>query len=224
MRRTVTTLHEIFEARALAEPDRIALVGTAETLTYGELAARSNQVAHALQRLGVGPESLVALCVDRSVELIIGILGILKAGGAYVPIDPANPWARNAMLLEDCDPRVLVSVARVAGSLPPLQGMRRLCIDRDDAELVTAPQGDVQCDAGESNLAYVIYTSGSTGLPKGVLVEHRNVVRLFEATRGWFDFNDRDVWTLAHSFAFDFSVWEIFGALLHGGQLGAIRN
>jgi amino acid adenylation domain-containing protein len=211
-------LHEIFEARALAEPDRVALVGAADRLTYGELAARSNQVAHALQRLGVGPESLVALCVDRSVELVIGIIGILKAGGAYVPIDPANPPARNAMLLADCAPSVVVSVARVAGSLP-VPRARLLCIDRDAAELMTAPRSSVQHGAVAANLAYVIYTSGSTGLPKGVLVEHRNVVRLFDATREWFDFNDRDVWTLAHSFAFDFSVWEIFGALLHGGQL-----
>ena len=215
---TTTTLHETFEAQVLAGPDRIALIGARDAMTYGELATRSNQVAHVLRGLGVGQESLVGLCVDRSFELVVGILGILKAGGAYVPLDPAFPSTRIEMLLEDCAPSVVVSVTRVASSLP-LGGTHVLCIDRDDAELAIAPQDCLPAIGDASNLAYVIYTSGSTGLPKGVLVEHRNVMRLFSSTQRWFDFDASDVWTLAHSFAFDFSVWELFGALLHGGQL-----
>jgi amino acid adenylation domain-containing protein len=212
------TLHQWFEARARTSPQRIALVGTDGGVTYGDLAARSNQVAHALRRLGVGPESLVGLCVDRSVELVVGILGILKAGGAYVPVDPEYPRRRLEMLLDDCAPSVVVSVSRTVDRLP-LGGARVVCIDRGDPAIADEPSDAPQDVCDESNAAYVIYTSGSTGRPKGVVVEHRNVVRLFESTRTWFDFNERDVWTLAHSFAFDFSVWEIFGALLHGGQL-----
>ncbi|WP_375412931.1 amino acid adenylation domain-containing protein [uncultured Bradyrhizobium sp.] len=212
-------LHRIFEERARQAPHRIAVALMDETVSYGELDRRANQLAHKLQQLDVGPETLVGLCVDRSIEMIVGLLAILKAGGAYVPIDPSYPAKRIRFLLDDSAVSVVVTVARVASCLADGTATI-LCIDDEASELSRQPDhAPALKQENERSLAYVIYTSGSTGLPKGVLVEHHSVVRLFEQTHRWFGFDERDVWTMFHSIGFDFSVWEIWGALLYGGRL-----
>ncbi|PKA73027.1 arthrofactin-type cyclic lipopeptide synthetase B [Pseudomonas baetica] len=210
-------IHQQFEAHAQARPDAVALLFEGRTVSYGELNRRANQVAHQLLARGIRPDDRVAICVERGPQMIIGLLGVLKAGAGYVPIDPAYPLERIAYTLEDSAPVALLiqaqTVDRVGAPDVPI-------IDLDgeqlQAELTSNPQIP---ELTPSHLAYVIYTSGSTGLPKGVMVEHRNVVRLFSATHDWFNFNPQDVWALFHSFAFDFSVWEIWGALAFGGQL-----
>ncbi|MCW7542129.1 amino acid adenylation domain-containing protein, partial [Aquabacterium sp. A7-Y] len=167
---------------------------------------------------GVGPDVLVAICLERSLEMVIALLAVLKAGGAYVPLDPAYPTERLAAMLEDARPRLLLTRQHLleADTIPVL------ALDREADRIAQQPDANLlpaELGLGPQHLAYVIYTSGSTGRPKGVMVEHRNVVRLFSATQSWFHFDGRDVWTLFHSFAFDFSVWELWGALLHGGRL-----
>ncbi|WP_207239003.1 non-ribosomal peptide synthetase [Pseudomonas sp. GW456-L15] len=210
-------IHQQVEAQARVQPEAPALLFGELRLSYGELNRRANQVAHRLLALGVRPDQRVAICVERGVEMIVGLLGILKAGGAYVPIDPAYPRERIAYTLQDSDP---VALLVQAGTQSLVADLRVPLIDLDSRTLAHEAQDDPEVPGlTPAHLAYVIYTSGSTGLPKGVMVEHRNVARLFSATRDWFDFNWRDVWALFHSFAFDFSVWEIWGALVHGGQL-----
>ncbi|NMF64061.1 hypothetical protein DP113_29525 [Brasilonema octagenarum UFV-E1] len=211
-------LHEIFEARARQAPNKIAVSYKDEQISYEELNCRANQLAHQLQSLGVGADVLVGLCTDRSIEMIVGILAILKAGGAYVPIDPNYPSNRIRLLLEDSAVAVVVSVSSVAGCLEGFN-VKVVCIDENLSSLNNQPVTSGQVISNDRSLAYVIYTSGSTGIPKGVLIEHRNAVRLFEQTHQWFNFDDKDVWTMFHSVAFDFSVWEIWGALLYGGHL-----
>ncbi|MDR0842620.1 MAG: amino acid adenylation domain-containing protein [Acidobacteriota bacterium] len=253
-------VHELFEEQARRTPDAVALISplSVQTLTYGELDRRANQLAHYLRALGVGPDQPVAICVERSLEMVVGLLGILKAGGAYVPIDPAYPPERIAYMLADAAPKVILTqtqlrsvVGRAGSKKPPCQ-IPATTASAAPARSENAPylephivelDGDWAMIAGASpracpdlaspvipgshgglplrphNLAYIIYTSGSTGQPKGVMVEHGNVTRLFSATDAWFGFSERDVWPLFHSFAFDFSVWELWGALLHGGRL-----
>jgi amino acid adenylation domain-containing protein len=211
-------LHQIFEERAAADPGAIALSFEGERVSYGELNRRSNQVAHYLRRLGVGPDTLVGLCFEPSIEMIVALLGALKAGGAYVPLDPAYPEQRLAFMLEDARAPVLLTEERLSLNLPRHDAsVVRLDADRE----IIARESDLNPPnlTAPDNLAYVIYTSGSTGRPKGAQVTHANVLRLFEATDKWFDFGREDVWTMFHSYAFDFSVWEIWGALLYGGRL-----
>ncbi|MCF5332404.1 syringopeptin non-ribosomal peptide synthetase SypA, partial [Pseudomonas syringae] len=210
------TIHQQFEARAAERPDAAALVFEEQTLSYGELNARANQVAHRLLALGVRPDDRVAICVERGPAMIIGLLGILKSGAGYVPLDPAYPLERLAYTLGDSAPVALLSQQSVQPALP-VSDVPLICLD--DVDLQDERACNPQVSVRPSDLAYVIYTSGSTGLPKGVMVEHRNVARLFSATEEWFGFNEQDVWALFHSFAFDFSVWEIWGALRHGGRL-----
>ena len=188
-----------------------------QRLTYAELNRRANQVAHQLQGLGVGPDVLVGLCLERSLEMVIGLLGILKAGGAYVPIDPDYPRERIAFMLGDAQPVVVLTQRSVRERLPAPSGVL-LCLDEPES-FGAAPQENPAPRVTSANLAYVIYTSGSTGTPKGALITHHNVTRLFAGTAAWFHFGPADVWTLFHSIAFDFSVWELWGALAYGGQL-----
>jgi amino acid adenylation domain-containing protein len=183
------------------------------TLSYTELDRRANRVAHRLRELGVGPDSLVALSAERSLELVVGLLGILKAGGAYVPLDPAYPRDRLEFMLEDSGAKVLVTHGSISHS-----GADSLSTVRVE-DTTDGPESRVDSRARPGQLAYVIYTSGSTGRPKGVLITHANVARLFESTRHWFEFRNDDVWSLFHSYAFDFSVWELWGALLYGGRV-----
>ncbi|HSG38504.1 MAG TPA: amino acid adenylation domain-containing protein, partial [Thermoanaerobaculia bacterium] len=211
-------LHRLFEARAAGAPEAPAVTFEGESRTYGELNARANRLAHHLRRLGVGPESRVGLCVDRSFEQVEGILAILKAGGAYVPLDPRYPSSRLSLIVEDSGLDVLVTVEALRELVSgPVRSVVRL--DTDAAEIAAGSAENPESGAGPESLAYVIYTSGSTGRPKGSLLTHANVTRLMAATEDWFHFGPQDVWTLFHSFAFDFSVWEIWGALLYGGRL-----
>ena len=209
-------LHEIFAAQAERTPDAIALTGEGARLTYRELNARANQLAHWLRAGGVGPEVIVGLYLDRSPEMVVGILGILKAGGAYLPIDHSPPKARLAFMLADAPASVLLTQQKLLGELPAHHA-KVFCLD--DPQSAAQPATNPDTKTAPTNLAYVIYTSGSTGQPKGCAVTHHNVVRLMSATAPWFHFNERDVWTLFHSCAFDFSVWEIWGALCFGGRL-----
>lgn len=217
-----STIHSTFTARAAAHPDKIAVVCGQEELTYHELNSRADRVAEHLRALGVGPEARVAIFLDRSIDFVVAVIGTLKAGGAYVPLDPTHASERLRYSLMDCGATVLITSAHLSVRVG-LSALTRAIIVYD----VTAGRvetSDRRADnnpvvtSGE-NLAYVIYTSGSTGAPKGVLVTHANVLRLFAVTRGQFSFTEDDVWTLFHSSAFDFSVWEMWGALLHGGRL-----
>jgi amino acid adenylation domain-containing protein/non-ribosomal peptide synthase protein (TIGR01720 family) len=210
-------LHELFEARVRHAPDDPAVSYEGQWLTYGELNARANRLAHRLRAEGVGPEVLVGMCLDRSFRLPVAVLGILKAGGGYLPLDPAYPKSRISFLLEDANVPVLVTTRDQIDRLPEHRA-RVVCLD-DEPDGTEVATEDPRSGVRPENVAYVIYTSGSTGKPKGVLVEHRNVVRLFDATAPWFGFGRKDIWTLFHSSSFDFSVWEIWGALLHGGRL-----
>ncbi|HEU4881191.1 MAG TPA: amino acid adenylation domain-containing protein, partial [Longimicrobium sp.] len=211
-------IHERFERRAAERPAAPAVSFEGATLTYGELNARANRLAHRLRALGVGPETRVGLCLERSAELVVAILAVLKAGGGYVPLDPSYPADRIAFVLEDAGAPVLVTHSRLLANLPA-HGGETLCVDRDADAIARESDENPAVAAGTEALAYVIYTSGSTGRPKGVQVTHANVARLFDATDAWFGFGADDVWTLFHSFAFDFSVWELWGALLYGGRL-----
>ena len=211
-------VHQAFEMQAAHVPEKIALVCDEAQITYQELDRRANQVAHSLRALGVGPETLVGLCVERSLEMVVGILAILKAGGAYVPLDPAYPRERLDYMIKDTQIAVLVTQQRVAETLPTMN-VQMVCLD-NEWQTISQEQSELcSSQVQPDNLAYVIYTSGSTGRPKGVGISHRNVMRLFAATHAWFSFNTQDTWTLFHSYAFDFSVWELWGALLHGGRL-----
>ncbi|MEH1828477.1 MAG: amino acid adenylation domain-containing protein [Nostoc sp.] len=211
-------IHELFETQVERTPDAIAVVFEEQQLTYGELNTRANQLAHYLQQLGVKPEVLVGICVERSLSMVIGLLAILKAGGAYVPLDPYYPSERLAFILQDAQISVLLTQQHLIENLPQHQ-TRIVCLDRDWESIAQQNSQNLINECTTDNLAYIIYTSGSTGQPKGVLVNHSNVVRLFAATQSWYNFNQDDVWTLFHSIAFDFSVWELWGALLYGGKL-----
>ncbi|HHK5888994.1 TPA: amino acid adenylation domain-containing protein, partial [Serratia marcescens] len=208
-------LHRLFEAQVKRTPEAIAVTYGDDSLTYAELNTQANRWAHWLVQLGVQPDSLVALCAGRGLPMLVGLLGILKAGGAYVPLDPAYSGERLQYILADSAPVLLLAdeLGRQAlgdCEVPVLALEQPLRGESDDLQ-----------DVGvrPAHLAYVIYTSGSTGKPKGVMVEHRQVARLFSATNAWFNFSAADRWCLFHSFAFDFSVWEIWGAWLYGGQL-----
>ena len=209
-------LHQLFEAQVSRAPQAIAVAFEQHSLTYGELNRKANRLAHHLRGLGVGTDDRVALCVERGVDMLVGILAILKAGAGYVPLDPVYPVERLTYLLQDSAPSVVVTQRAL---LPVLGALSVPVVALDDAQWQQHPETNLELKVNPSDLAYVIYTSGSTGQPKGVMVEHGNVVRLFCATAPSFNFGPDDVWTLFHSFAFDFSVWEIWGALLHGGRL-----
>jgi amino acid adenylation domain-containing protein/FkbM family methyltransferase len=222
-------LHELFSEQAARTPESEAVsegeaVG-GERLSYAELDRRSSGLARRLRALGVGPEVLVGLCVERTAGMVVGILGILKAGGAYVPLDPAYPEERLRYLLADTGAPVVVTQEALRGRLPAGE-YRVVSLDDRDGEEAAAADWSGGSEAGgpwpavlPENAAYVIYTSGSTGRPKGVVVSHRNVTWLFAATEARLGFGPADVWSLFHSLAFDFSVWEMWGALLYGGRV-----
>ncbi len=209
-------LHERFAAQAARTPGALAVtMRGGESLTYRELADRASRLARHLRALGVGPESRVGLLAERSPALVVGILGVLEAGGAYLPLDPAHPDERLLYMLRDAGAGPVVVDPALAERATALDGAARLVLLGTDTDSHGLPPTRTEPE----HPAYVIYTSGSTGRPKGVVVTHANVLRLFAATEGWFGFGPQDVWTLFHSYAFDFSVWEIWGALLHGGRL-----
>lgn len=211
-------LHRIFLQQAERAPQAIALSSERQSWTYDELNRRANQLARYLLKQQVGPEVRVGICLERSMETILAVLGVLKAGGAYLPLDPHAPAERLAYIIQDAGAGVILTSSEMEERLPRDQA-KLVFLDWDWPRISTEDQTSPPSQANPANAAYVIYTSGSTGKPKGVVVTHENVVRLFSATRQWFNFNATDVWTLFHSYAFDFSVWEIWGALLYGGRL-----
>ncbi|GAA3207288.1 amino acid adenylation domain-containing protein [Actinocorallia longicatena] len=194
------TIVAAFEAQAARDPRAPAVTFEGASLTYGELNAAANRLARHLRVLGAGPGTSVALRLPRSEQLVMAVLAVLKTGAAYVPIDPGYPAERIASTLEDAAPVLTVDEGVLAEAAET---------DGSDLGVVIDP----------ADPAYVIYTSGSTGKPKGVVIPHSNVIRLMTSTEHWFSFGPDDVWTLFHSYAFDFSVWELWGPLLYGGRL-----
>ncbi|MFH8438452.1 amino acid adenylation domain-containing protein [Streptomyces sp. NPDC018007] len=218
------TLAEVYGPAARRHPERTAVSCGDESLTYAELSSRAQSLARLLASRGIGPGSIVALALPRSTDLVAGLLAVSLAGAAYLPMDPDYPADRLVYMLEDARPAALITDTATAGRLPA-----------HDLPLVTAaeaaafPDGPLgQADRTRpltpQDPAYVIYTSGSTGRPKGVVVTQHNVTRLLTATEHWFSFGPDDVWTLFHSYAFDFSVWELWGALLYGGRVVVVPH
>ncbi|MFI6999070.1 amino acid adenylation domain-containing protein [Nocardia sp. NPDC050175] len=214
-------LHELFESRAAATPDAVAVVSGGASRTYAELDAHANRLAHALRERGAGPDSLVGVCLEPGIELVATLLGVLKSGAGYLPLDPSHPTERLGWALSDAGAEIVVTDAAHAATVTEAatRSLELLLLDRDHEAIAAMPATTPENRTAPDNLGYVIYTSGSTGKPKGVAVTHANVVRLFAATKGHFEFGPQDTWTLFHSYAFDFSVWELWGALLHGGRL-----
>ncbi|MFC9162401.1 amino acid adenylation domain-containing protein [Streptomyces fungicidicus] len=218
------TLTELFEERAAAGPERTAVSHRDERLTYAGLNAEANRIARLLTEHGAGPGRVVALALERGIRLLPALLAVLKTGAAYLPLDPGQPAGRLRLVVEDAAPVVLVTEhahAHLAQDAVPTLLLDDPQVAADLARRSGTDLTDTERHGplSPSDTAYIIHTSGSTGRPKGVPVPHANVVRLFAAAAEHFDFRADDVWTLFHSYAFDFSVWEIWGALLHGGRI-----
>jgi amino acid adenylation domain-containing protein len=210
---------DAFTEQARATPDAVAVVFGDVQLTYAELNARANRLAHHLRGLGVAPDALVGVCLERSADLVVTLLAVLKAGGAYLPLDPSYPADRLAFMLCDAGARVVVTQADHVPLVARVHDGAQVVLDLHAAAIDAQPSTDPDPTTCPDNLIYVIYTSGSTGQPKGVCLTHASALRLFTTAQEHFGIDDTDVWTLFHSYAFDFSVWEIWGALLHGGRL-----
>ncbi|PON16809.1 non-ribosomal peptide synthetase [Candidatus Entotheonella serta] len=212
------TINQLFETQVERRPDSTAVVFEAERLTYRELNQRANQLAYFLQRLGVGPEVLVGICIERSIDMVVGLLGILKAGGAYVPLDPTYPADRLTFMLADADLSVLLTQAHLRHHLPQMQtGI--VCLDSDWTDIQSYPHDNPTFTAEPAHLAYVIYTSGSTGQPKGVLVEHRGLYNLARAQIEAFGVDSHHRVLQFSSLNFDASISEIVMTLCSGATL-----
>ena len=210
---TSVSIPVLFTAQVARTPEAVALTFGERSWTYYELDEAANRLAHLLAAHGAGPGECVALLLSRSAEAIVAILAVLKTGAAYVPIDTALPAARMHFMLEDAAP---IAAITAAGLADRLDGCELLVIDVEDPRIAAYPCTDLPAPAPE-DIAYVIYTSGTTGLPKGVAITHDNVARLMESLHAYLPVTG--VWSQWHSLAFDVSVWETFGALLHGGRL-----
>ena len=209
-------IHQLIEARVERTPEAVALIIGPARFTYREVNTRANQAAHHLRSIGVGPEVLVAICMERSLEMVIGMLAVLKAGGAYVPLDPSYPKDRSALILEDAHPVVLLTQERLVSSLPK-HDARVLCLDT--LETASESGENPRPGAAAGNLAYVIFTSGSTGRPKGVAIEHRSVVAFTEWARTTFTADEFAGVMFSTSICFDLSVFELFVTLSCGGKV-----
>jgi len=218
-----TALHQLFEARAAEAPHAAALIHELDELSYVQLNAAANRLAHHLAELGAGPQQPVAICLERGPELIVAILAVLKAGAGYLPLDRNYPSSRLAFILADAfgaaEQPLVITKGGFAEPLDLPESTRRIDLIDDRLAIAARPDSNPERTVGTADLAYIIYTSGSTGKPKGVPVSHGNVTRLLSVTESLFGFGPEDVWTLFHSYAFDFSVWEIWGALAYGGSL-----
>ncbi|WP_212004034.1 non-ribosomal peptide synthase/polyketide synthase [Chitinophaga sp. HK235] len=212
-------VHRLFEEQAAAHPERTAVVFEDIQLSYAELNTRADELATYIRyRYQLRPDDLVGICLDRSEHMLIAILAVLKAGAAYVPMDPAYPEERIAYILSDTGTKVVLTNEKQVARLSALSA--EITAEAIDNRHFVSEQSTLPpVVTTPEQLAYVIYTSGTTGQPKGAMIEHRNVSRLFHATAAWYHFDASDVWTLFHSVVFDFSVWEIWGALCYGGKL-----
>ncbi|MCX5052512.1 MULTISPECIES: non-ribosomal peptide synthetase [unclassified Streptomyces] len=230
-------LHEAFQEQAARHPGKTAVTYRGEQWTYGRLDSRAEEIARRLRALGAGPETVVGVCLEPGPELVAAVLGVLKSGAGYLPLDPAYPLERLRLLVEDARAALLVTTERHEPETRKVHDGPTLVLDaeRPESDLSPSelplsgmstsdlpPSSDPSAEAPPvrpENLAYVIFTSGSTGRPKPVAVTHANAARLFAAASAELDCRSFDVWAMTHSFAFDFSVWELWGALLHGGRL-----
>ncbi|SKB14961.1 non ribosomal peptide synthetase, involved in aeruginosin biosynthesis [Planktothrix sp. PCC 11201] len=210
-------IHQLFEEQVTKNPDAIAIIYEQESLTYQQLNQKANQLAHYLKSLGVETDSLVGICVERSLEMIVGLLGILKAGGAYVPLDPDYPQERLSFMLTDTQVKVLLTKESFIASFPTHQA-RIVCLDKDWETINQESQDNLNGAVSAENLAYIIYTSGSTGIPKGVVVNHQAVNRLVLNTN-YIQLTSDDRIVQASNIAFDAATFEIWGALLNGAKI-----
>jgi aspartate racemase len=209
-------IHSLFEAQVERTPEAVAVVFAEQELTYRALNSRANQLAHYLRGLGVGPETRVGICLERSLAMVVGLLGILKAGGAYVPLDPEYPKERLAFLLEDSQVAVLLTQQRFRAELPAYPGPV-VCLDAGWDLLAEQSTANVHFKVSAENLAYLIYTSGSTGTPKGVAIPHRGVVRLLFGVQ-YAELNSSHTFLQLSPLSFDASTFELWGSLLHGAR------
>jgi amino acid adenylation domain-containing protein len=209
-------VHEVFETQARRTPDAVAVAYEGLRLTYRELNARANQVARYLARHGVRPENMVGICVERSLDMVVGLLAILKAGGAYVPLDPSHPRERLRFMLEDTRATVLLTQHRLVENLPHYSA-RVICLDRDWEEIAKESEETPENEVAAENLAYVVYTSGSTGTPKGVEVTHRGILRLLFGAE-YTNLDATQIFLHLSPISFDAATFELWGALLHGAQ------
>ena len=209
------SLGAMFAAVVERHGRRTAVTYGSESVTYSGLDRAANHVAAELVKQGAGPGSIVAICVERSIEMVAAMLGVAKSGAAYLPLDAGYPAARLTETIADARPVVVLTTRDLSEHLHGFTGPTLFVEELCRMGRETAPEVDIH----QQDAAYVIYTSGSTGRPKGVVVSNQNVIRLLSETERWFHFNSQDVWTMFHSFAFDFSVWEMWGCLLNGGRL-----
>ncbi|WDD36956.1 amino acid adenylation domain-containing protein (plasmid) [Nostoc sp. UHCC 0926] len=216
-------IHQLFEAQVEQSPDAIAVVFEDQQLTYRELNQRANQLAHYLRSLGVGPEILVGICVERSLDMTIGLLGILKAGGAYVPLDPTYPSERLTFILEDAQVPVLLTQERLMKGIPQHQA-EVVCLDTNWQDIDQESQENLLCEVTTDNLAYVIYTSGSTGRPKGVMIKHHSTIAMLDWAKKIFAAEALLGVLASTSICFDLSVFEIFVPLNCGGKVILVEN
>src|SRR5205807_1867417 len=211
-------IHQLFEAQVQHTPEAIAVVFENEHLTYRDLNRRANQLAHHLQKLGVGPDVLVGICVERSLDMLVGLLGILKAGGAYLPLDPAYPKARLAFMLEDTRAALLVTQAGLVERIPASTA-RVVRLDADWPAIAREPETAPPSLLQPQHPAYVIYTSGSTGTPKGVVLDHRSASEFLNWAHHAFSEDARAGVIASTSLSFDLSVFEVFLPLCFGGRV-----
>ncbi|HUF60898.1 MAG TPA: amino acid adenylation domain-containing protein, partial [Verrucomicrobiales bacterium] len=210
-----STIHELFEEQAAAQHDALALTCGQDQLSYGELNARANQLARHLQKLGAGPETVVALCLERSLDLVVALLGILKAGGAYLPLDPGYPTRRLEFMQRDAGASLLLTHSRLLDRLPTPYPAPVLCLDALQSEIARQDTGNLAQISSAESLAYLIYTSGSTGFPNGTAIPHRAVVRLVRNTN-YITLEPSDVLLQFSTVSFDASTFEVWGSLLNG--------
>lgn len=211
------TIIDLFEEQVQKNPDNIAIVFEKEKLTYSELNKKANQLAYFLRNFGIKPNDVVAIRLNRSLEMIVGIIGILKAGGCYLPIDLSYPQERVNFMISDSHSKIFLTNEIHKNDFEI--SIPTVLLDFTNTDIYTQNNDNLEIVNSPDDLIYIIYTSGSTGTPKGVMLTHRNIVRLIKNDAFLFDFSNVDIWTMFHSVAFDFSVWEMYGCLLYGGKL-----